>query len=559
MNTLSVARRILVGSIALLVISACGGSTTSPTAVTPTRGGTLTVAIWQEPNTLNPLYGTQTVAQVVWEVAVEGLVRADPDGNYIPVLATQTPTLKNGGVKLNGSRLDVTYKLLSGVKWSDGQPFSSADVKFTWETILKDPKVSTREGYDKIDSVDTPDAQTVILHYKEIYAPYASRFQWLLPKHLLEGVADISKSDYVRTPLGTGPFKITEFKSADHITAERNPNYRQKDRPYLDKIIFRSVPSREVAIAQLKAGEVDVMWNLLEAQLSDLEKNPDIKLLVTPGPTVERLEFNLAKPGTPADPAVPHPVLGDAKMREALLLATPKQRLIDKLLAGKAKPGDSPISIGFFSPAIRQEDYDPKKAKSLLDAAGWAVGGDGIRSRNGVRAHLVITTTTGDKVREQVEQVLVDEWKQIGVELEIKNVPSSVLFGSWSQNAPRKKGNFDINMYASSPDPDPHETISGRFSSTQIPTAANNGAGFNYNRYVNADVDRLIAQAGQTADSDARKKLYGAILKDVNDAYTNIWLYNRSGIDGYRANVGGYLGNGWDNLTWNSQDWYVKR
>ena len=559
MKKLTLARRIVLGLIALLVISACAGSTAAPKAAAPIRGGTLTVAIWQEPNTLNPLYGTQTVAQVVWEVAVEGLVRSDPEGNYIPILATQTPTLKNGGVKLNGTRLDVTYKLQSGVKWSDGQPFSSADVKFTWETILKDPKVTTREGYDKIDSVDTPDSLTVVLHYKEVYAPYASRFQWLLPKHLLDGVADISKSDYVRAPLGTGPFKITEFKSADHITAERNPNYREKDKPYLDKVIFRSVPSREVALAQLKAGEVDVMWNLLESQLLDIEKNADIKLQIALGPTVERLEFNLAKPGNPADPAVPHPVLGDAKLREALVLATPKQRLIDKLLAGKAKPGDSPISIGFFSPAIKQEEYDPKKAKSLLDAAGWTAGGDGIRSKAGVRAHLAITTTTGDKVREQVEQVLVDEWKQIGVELEIKNVPSSVLFGSWSQNAPRKRGNFDVNMYASSPDPDPHETISGRFSSTQIPTAANNGAGFNYNRFVSADVDKLITQAGQTADQDARKKLYGTILKDANDAFTNVWLYNRSNIDGYRTNVGGYAGNGWDNLTWNSQNWYVKR
>jgi len=363
----------------------------------------------------------------------------------------------------------------------------------------------------------------------------------------------------VRTPLGTGPFKITEFKSADHITAERNTNYREKDKPYLDKIIFRSVPSREVALAQLKAGEVDVMWNLLESQLADVATNADLKLQITPGPTVERLEFNLAKPGTPADPSVPHPVLGDPKMREALVLATPKQRLIDKLLGGKAKPGDSPISIGFFSPSIKQEEYDPKKAKSLLDSAGWTPGSDGIRSKGGVRAHLAITTTTGDKVREQVEQVLVDEWKQIGVELEIKNVPSSVLFGSWSQNAPRKKGNFDVNMYASSPDPDPHETISGRFSSTQIPTNANNGAGFNYNRWINPEVDKLISQAGQTADSDARKKLYGTILKDANDAFTNVWLYNRSNIDGYRANVGGYTGNGWDNLTWNAQNWYVKR
>ncbi len=551
--------RLLTIALSGLLLAGCGGSAKAPSEAAPSKGGTVTVAIWQEPNTLHPYYGTQTVATVVWEVAIEGLVRPDPEGNYVPVLATSTPTLKNGGVKVQGSGMDVTYKLRPDVKWSDGQAFSSADVKFTWESIVKDPKVSSREGYDKIESIDTPDPLTVVMHYKQIYAPYASRFQWLLPKHILDGVADVSKSDYVRLPMGTGPFRFTEFKSADHITAERNPNYREKGKPFLDKLIFKSVPSREVALAQLKAGEVDVMWNLLEALLQDIQNNPDIKLNIVSSPTVERLELNLAKPGNPADPSVPHPVLGDVKLRHALLLATPKQRLIDKLLAGKAKPGNSMLSIGFFAPSLKQEEYDPKKARQLLDEAGWTPGSDGIRSKGGVRAHLSVASTTGDKVREQVEQVLVDEWKQVGIELEIKNVPSSVLFGSYSQGAARKRGSFDINMYASSPEPDPHQDIAGRLDSANIPRAANNGIGFNYNRFSDANVDKLIAQAGQTADQEQRKKLYGEILKAFNDAYTNIWLYNRSNIDAYRANVSGYSGNGWENLTWNSQNWSVKR
>ncbi len=549
--------------IALLLLAACGGGQPSggPSAA-PVKGGTLTLAIWQEPNTLHPFYGTQTVAQVVWEVAVEGLVRPDPDGNYVPVLAKETPSLKNGGVKMapDNSRMDVTYKLLPGVKWSDGQPFDSGDVKFTWQSIMKDPNVTTREGYDKIDSVDTPDATTVVLHYKEVYAPYATRFPWLLPRHVLESVPDVSKSTYPRAPIGTGPFRITEFKSADHITAERNPNYRVPGKPNLDRIIFRSVPSREAAVAQLKAGEVDAMWNLLESQLADIERNPDVKLLTTPGPSVERLEFNLAKPANPADQSVPHPILGDLKMRQALVLATPKQRLIDKLLAGKAKVGTSPVSLGVFSPKdLKQDDYNLARAKQLLDSAGWTAGPDGIRSKGGVRAHLAVTSTTGDKIREEVEQVLVDEWKQVGVELEIKNVPSSVLFGSWSQNSPRKRGSFDINMYASSPDPDPHEVISGRFDSANIPRTANNGAGFNYSRYSNPEVDRLIRLAGNTADQEKRKQLYAQVLRAVNDDAIDVWLYNRALIDAFRANVGGYKSNPWDNLTGSSQDWFVKK
>src|SRR5215472_7895991 len=545
---MSRARGLVIAIAAVVGLGACGaGGGGGLAAQAPVKGGTMTVAIWQEPNTLYPYYATQTVAQVVFETALEGLVQVLPDGTYNPVLAKEVPTTANGGVKLSpdGKRMDVTYHLKPGLKWADGQPVTTDDVRFTWQAIMKDPKVTSRGGYDQIESVDTPEPLTVVLHYGSIYAAYASRF---------------SKTDFVRTPFGTGRFKITEFKSADHITAERNHNYREAGKPYLDRIIFRSVPSREVALAQLKAGEVDAVWNLLEAQLPDVEKQADIKVRAVTSPSVERLEFNLAKPGNPADPAVPHPVLGDVNVRHALVLATPKQKLVDKLLYGRATVAQSTLSIGWAAPRdLRQDGYDPARAKQLLDQAGWVPGPDGIRVKNGVRASVKITTTTGDQIREEIEQVLIDEWRQIGVALEVSNVPSSVLFGSWSANAPRKKGNFDVNMYASSPDIDPQETMAQRFGCDNIPRPGNNGAGFNYYRYCDSQTDQLIQQAGSIVDQDKRKQLYAEIAKRVNDAQISVWLYNRSSIDAYRSSVGGYKDNGWDNLTWNTQDWFVAR
>jgi peptide/nickel transport system substrate-binding protein len=564
---MSGARSLVIAMAALVGLGACGGGGGGTTAKTPVRGGTLTVAIWQEPNTLYPYYATQTVSNLVTEIALEGLVQVTPDGSYKAVLAREVPTSGNGGLKLSadGKRMDVTYHLKPGLKWADGQPVTSDDVRFTWQAIMKDPKVTTREGYDQITSVDTPDPLTAVVHYGSVYAAYASRFsssisQPILPRHVLEKEADISKSEFARTPFGTGPFKMTEFKSADHITAERNPNYREAGKPYLDRIIFRSVPSREVALAQLEAGEVGAMWNLLEAQLPELGKHTDINVRAVTSPSVERLEFNLAKPANPADPAVPHPVLGDVNMRHALVLATPKKQLVDKLLYGKATVAQSTLSIGWAAPRdVHQDDYNPAKAKQLLDQAGWVPGADGIRVKNGVRASLKITTTTGDKIREEIEQVLIDEWRQIGVALEVSNVPSSVLFGSWSANAPRKKGNFDINMYASSPDIDPQETVAQRFACANIPRPENSGAGFNYYRYCDSQTDQLIQQAGSIVDQDKRKQLYSAILKRVNDAHISVWLYNRSNIDAYRTSVGGYRDDGWDNLTWNAQDWFVTK
>lgn len=560
-------RSLLIAIAAILGLGACGGGGGAPASATPVKGGTMTVAIWQEPNTLYPYYATQTVSTLVYEIALEGLVRVLPDGSYAPVLAREVPTSGNGDVKVapDGKRMDVTYHLRPGLKWADGQAVTSDDVRFTWQTIMKDPKVTSRGGYDQITAIDTPDPLTAVVHYGSIYAAFASRFsssvgQPILPRHVLEKEADISKSDFVRLPFGTGPFKITEFKSADHITAERNPNYREAGKPHLDRIIFRSVPSREVAVAQLKAGEVDAMWNLLEAQLPDLARQTDIAVRAVASPSVERLEFNLARPGNPADPSVPHPVLGDVNLRHALVLATPKKRLVDKLLYGKATVAQSTLSIGWAAPRdVHQDDYNPAAARRLLDQAGWTPGSDGIRVKNGLRASLKITTTTGDQIREEIEQVLIDEWRQIGVQLEVSNVPSSVLFGSWSQNAPRKKGNFDINMYASAPDIDPQDTVEQRFTCANIPRPENGGAGFNYYRYCDPQTDQLVQQAGSIVDQDRRRALYGSILKRVNDAQISVWLYNRSNIDAYRSNVGGYRDDGWDNLTWNTQDWFVSR
>jgi peptide/nickel transport system substrate-binding protein len=556
-------QRRLVASVvfAALLLSACGGTGASPQGSGgPKSGGTLTMAIYQEPSSLHPYYTTQTVAKLVWQVAIEGLTHVDPDGNYIPWLAKEVPTLKNNGVKiLPSGGMDVTYKLVSGVLWSDGKPLTSADVAFTWKMIMSDPKVTSKEGYEKVTGVDTPDSLTAVVHYKEIYAAYATRFGEIFSKVALEGLADISKSEFTRRPLGTGPYKITEFVSGDHITAERNGNYRVKGKPYLDKIIFRSVPSREAAIAQVKAGEVDAMWDLLEAQVPDLERNPDLKLSIVQGSYVERLDFNLKKPGNPADDSAPHPVLGDVNVRRALLLATPKKTIIEKLLYNKVKPGASLLSTGWAVPKdLKQEEYDPAKAKQLLDQAGWTPGSDGIRTKGGVRAQLRITTTSGNKTREQVEQIIADEWQRVGVKLLIENVPSSVLFGNWTAGAPRRRGNYDINMYASDSEIDPQATLSLKFNSKNIPRTQNNGAGQNFTRFADPEVDRLLDQAGSSVDQDQRKKLYAQILKKVNDNVTNVWLYNRANIDAFRANVLGYRGNPWDNITWSIEDWYKR-
>ncbi len=515
------ARASLIAIALGALLASCAPLATPPVASdAPHSGGTLVLA-WQEPETLHPFYstGTQTNA-LVYRVAVEGLVGVAPDGVPRAVLATEIPTAANGAVRLDpAGGMSVRWTLRPGIRWSDGAPLTSADVRFTWHAVMTDPRVASREGYDRIVDVETPDELTAIVRYRSIDVAFATRFDALLPRHVLEGADAAALAAYARAPLGTGPFRITEFVAADHVTAERNPSYRVAGRPYLDRIFFRFVSSVDAAKAQLRAGEVDAALSLSEVDAADLERESDIRVATATSPSVETLAFELARPG---DPSAPHPV----------------------------------------PPAgLAQDAYEPDRARRLLDGAGWVTGADGIRAKDGVRAAIRVVSTSGNRLREQIEQVLVDEWRAIGVELSIRNVPNATLTGSWQSGGIRKKGDFDVLLAQAGLGPgstDPQSYLAQRHRCDSIPRAENNGTGANYERFCDPRVDALLDEAGRTLDTDRRRALYASVLGTLNDRVVAIWLYDRGRYDAFRARVAGYTSNGWDVTTWNAEDWYVR-
>jgi peptide/nickel transport system substrate-binding protein len=313
----------------------------------------------------------------------------------------------------------------------------------------------------------------------------------------------------------------------------------------------------EAAKAQLRAGEVDAAGSLSEADAAALESDPAIRITSVPSPAVETLAFNLARPGTTA----PHPVLGDVAVRRALVYATPKALIVDKLLYGRTRPGSSEIPIGWAARSgLAQETYDPDRAERLLDEAGWRRGSDGVRVKDGTRLSLRVVSTTGNHLREQIEQVLVDEWRTIGAELRIANVPSTVLTAAWQSGGVRKRGDFDVLLAQAGlgvTSPDPQSYLAQRHRCDAIPRAENNGAGANYERFCDPRVDGLLDEAGRTLDQDRRRDLYGEVLSVLNDRAVAIWLYDRGRYDAFRTRVRGYAANGWDVATWNASEWYA--
>jgi peptide/nickel transport system substrate-binding protein len=424
--------------------------------------------------------------------------------------------------------------------------------------------VLSTTGFSDIEAVDCPDPNTVVVKYKNFFAPYLTLFNEIIPKSAGDpkGMKDWA---YNRKPIGTGPFKIDEWVTDDHVTLSRNANYREQDKPYLDQIIIRMVPSSEVAIQLLASGEIDIMWNNTEADLPQLEKLPGVKIESPLGIGGERLFFNMAENKDPADPKKPHLILSDVRVRQAIAYGIDKQRIIDKLLFGKAKPGTNELNSGYFKCDTPGYGYDADKAKKLLDEAGWVPGADGIRvskgakvAPDGTRLRLKFSTTSGNKLREDSQVLMAENLKAIGVDVFIENAPSSVVIGTWDAASPRRRGNFDIIMYTTNASVDAHSQMTNLWASWLIPSEANK-SGLNYTRFNDPKADELIKQAAGEPDTAKRKAIYCQLTQMTYDQANMVYLYQRSSIDSYRDRVVGKVsGNVWDNIGWDAANWSVK-
>lgn len=376
-------------------------------------GGTIVIGTPQEPAVLNPLLASSSIEDAISALAIEGLVEVNAEGEFAPVLAEELPLVSEGG-------LGVTYTLKQDVQFANGDPFTCADVQFTFESIMSDLSSASTTGYQDIDSVECTDEHTVVVHFAQLYAPYLRLFSYILPQAAGDP-AQLDTWDYNRNPIGTGPWAVEEWRAGDQISFVPNPYYREEGKPYLDGLFVKILPSREVGMQLLGTGEVDVLWDLTEADF------PTLATLETQGVAYagavtgenELLLLNLGDPtvDAPTDPAAnPHPILSDARVRQAIEFGIDKQAIVEALLYSNVRVGSSVLPSGPFACPQDPRSYDPEAAQALLEEAGWTTGADGIRERDGQRLSLKIQTTSGNKLREDTQQVLVEMMRQIGIE-----------------------------------------------------------------------------------------------------------------------------------------------
>lgn len=473
-------RQTLGGTLAAFLASSAGR------AFAQTRGGTLTVGLTYDVDTLN-VYSTGFLGDVQAAV-VEGLVAPDSQARYLPVLALEVPTLANGGITLvDGGKMKVVYKLRPGVKWHDGVPFTSADVKFTWEAV-KDPKfiAESKDGTEDIDSIETPDDLTVIVNYNKIVPNFASTlFTFgILPKHTLEG-HDLNTAPYNDKPLGTGPFVAKEFKHGQYIVVDRNPDYWRLDKtggalPYIDRMVFKIVPDSNTLATQLRSGEVDLVVQVPYTQAKQLENIAGLQLIKAPLLSWQHLDFNFK--GAPA--------LQDLRVRRAIAHAINRETLV-RAMSGYPLAIRSPVVplFDFYDAAVPTYPYDVATANRLLDEAGYARGADGVRAKGSERMAYRIVGQAGRADDELVEQVLIAQFKAVGIEASIDN-KAGVAF-----REARYKGNYDMlySRWITSADP-----VYSVFFGTK---GTNNGQG-----YSNPELDAAMAKMESTLDPTEKKK-----------------------------------------------------
>lgn len=558
---------------------------TEPTAV-PTeppapgadkQGGTLVMGFYQEPELLNEYIRTQTVADIIGAFFERGLVQVQADGSYGPDLAKEVPTLENGGVSEDG--LTLTYNLKDNIVWSDGDPFDCEDVKFTYDVIVhpESGAVST-SGYVEIESLECVDPHTLVIKMQSFYAPFITLFDTaILPSHIGLEPAKMQEWEYNRTSNPSlGPFVMQEWSSGDHMTIVRNEKFElwePEGKPYLDAIVLRWIESREVGKQLIQTGELDFVWDMTEADIPEAQSWGGVKISMPPSTGTERLLLNLRDPTIDApcvdflrDTPSWHWALGDARVREAIELGIDKQLLVDKLLYGFAPVGTTEMNIGPYAPTIEPTPFDPEKAKALLEEAGWTdTNGDGIRECHGCAyaeegkvLRLKIQTTSGNALREQTQQVLLEMMAEIGIEMYIENVPSAELFGSYASGAFRKHGQFDIVMFTTTYSIDPHSHMHGYYGSDNIPCDDNGGTGFNYSRWIDDEADAAFQIAGSSPDPEVRKEAYQTASERIAQERPQIYLYDRADIDLLREKFMGYNMNIWAEVAWNSEEWYIE-
>jgi peptide/nickel transport system substrate-binding protein len=523
--------RALIAALAILVLAACTHGGTIP--------GVLRLGEPDEPDSLNLMFAHSAATDDIDALLFTHLLRYDANGNAIPDLAIDVPTLRNGGISRDGRT--IVLHLRRNVTWSDGAPVTAADWLFTYHAVLN-PRNNTKSdyGWDQIASAAAPDPYTLVIHLKRpnvavlgilgmgglAYPP--------LPAHLLANLPDINHAAFNDAPISSGPYLLASWNHGSSLTFVPNPHY-WRGAPKLKRLIWQIIPDSNSLLAALQTHEIDIYPTVDVNAVSRLAAIPGIRVLHRTIANWRHLGINVSRP-----------LLADVRVREAIAEGIDWKRLNDTVYHGYNQLAVSDIFPGSWAaPALPPYRYDPPHARALLASAGWRMGADSALHRGSLALALTICATNATKSNETAELVMQSELHALGIALAIHNYPASLLF---AQNGPLYKGTYDLEWSIDTNGPDPDNA--GSWNSAFIPPSGENTSWLR-----DPIVDRTSAAAAATYDPSERKRLYQLEETRIRQDVPAVFFYWETAYYGVSTDVHGfqpsaYLGNAWNAWEW---------
>lgn len=549
------------------------------TAISSARGSGPTneeikIGVSQEFDTLNPMIATMLVSNYIFSLVGRGLVVLDSKGKWVPQLAVKIPSLENKLAKkitIDGVKvIESKWEIKPNAKWSDGTPVTCVDFAFALKVAKSgNVAVAGKEDYDNVKEVrweaKTPKNCTLI-SVSERWDFYQIPRFFPLPAHIESPIFEKHGSEkggydknslYAANPtaagLYNGPYVITEFKPGSHVTVAPNPHF-YGNAAKIKKIVVKVFADTASLEANFLTGAIDVIApiGISFDQALRLEKmiakdNLPITLIFKPGLTFEHMDVNLD-----------HPILKDKAVRKALMLGLNREELVHAFFESKqevAHHNIAPIDPWYTEnpKIISIYKQDKKKARDILDSAGWKLNKqDGYRYKNGQKLSFTMMTTAGNKIRETVQPYLQQNWKDIGIEVLVKNEPPRVFFGETV-----RKRKFDgLAMYAWSSFP---EKVPVTYHSKSIPNESNGWAGRNSMGWSNKSADKIINSLESEMSSNKRIRLAHDFQKLLSDELPVLPLYNRADVVLHHKSLKNLRPTGHQfSETNEAEEWYVE-
>lgn len=519
--------------------------------------------------TLNPHLATGYQDFEAARIVYEPLASYNEDGELVAFLADEIPSLENGGVAADGT--SVTWTLRPDVTWADGEPFTAADVVFTFE-FIRNPVVAaaTAQFYEGVKSVEALDEYTVKITFANPTpawsVPFTGQTGLILPRHIFEEFNGPDARDALANlqPVGTGPYQVVGFESGT-VVFEANPSY-WGGRPAFQRVeLLGGIAPYAAAREVMQTGTADFAHNLqIEAEaLSGLETDASGHITTLFGSQVERIMLNFANPfarteeGERSSPQIPHPYFSDLRVRQAVNLAIDRDTIVEQLYGTTGKP----TAHLLVAPEIYQTPgddyaYDLERAKALLDEAGWVdTNGDGVREKDGVALEVLFQAAVSP-VRQKTQAIVSDSLKELGVDVEIARVRIDEFFSGDPEDTGSLNHFFaDMQIYSignESPDPG---TYMGWWTCAKIASQANQWQEPNNARYCNPEYDRLWAEAQQELDPALRAELFQQMNELLAQDVAVIPVVHRAMTNAVSDRLVNVEFTPWDASTWAIKDW----